>query len=67
MSKLTYEKSSFTELYIFINNYVGQVLNGIYWPDNREFFTRSAEFWNRWIRLSCNYKEYKSHVHWIHM
>jgi len=23
--------------------------------DTREFITRSAELWNRWIRLSCNY------------
>jgi len=26
-----------------------------YWPDTREFITRSVELWNGWIRLSCYY------------
>jgi len=24
-----------------------------HWSDTRELISRSAEFWNRWIRLSC--------------
>jgi len=26
-----------------------------HWPNNREFITRTAEFWNRWIWMSCYY------------
>jgi len=26
-----------------------------YWPETREFITRTFELWNRWIRLSCYY------------
>jgi len=27
--------------------------------------TRSAEFWNRWIRFSCYYNGVYSSCHWI--
>jgi len=33
---------------------VHSIIEGIewkHWPDILEFITRSAEFWNRWIRL----------------
>jgi len=39
-----------------------------HWPDTNEFNTRSAEFWNRCIRLSCYYSkghiscQWKTHV-----
>jgi len=26
-----------------------------HWPVTHEFFTRTVELWNRWIRVSCYY------------
>jgi len=26
-----------------------------HWSDTREYITRSAKLWNKWIRLSCYY------------
>ena len=37
-----------------------------HWPETREFITRTVEFWNRWIRLSC-YLEYRTRVNSIHI
>jgi len=38
-----------------VSSVIGLLFVQEHWPDTRKFITRSAEFWNRWIRLSCYY------------
>jgi len=42
-------------IYLTVSNYFSLEVSIAWehWPDTSEFITLSAEFWKRWIRLSC--------------
>ena len=46
----------------YIQNFPASIVYK-HWPDTCEFITRTVELWNRWIRLSCYYKQSVNCIH----